>query len=527
MPGPRTHRRSSQIVKILAATVAADPQNGAKQKVLLGDPDPVRAEGMASVLRRIGYDVEVAHTGRDLVHRLQEKADADLLIVDRHLPNPMLIDLLPQLRADQRARTLPLWVVASPEGTTPVNLFTALARLAAVVAFEDLPNSPALKLPTAQVKTQELIEQTELSFEQMRRQLVERHAVQVQHMQDVVRRAGFPLTEQIVDRIEYLSIQTFPQQYLDAFGKPLLDQERLVMRRLLPELIRDDLRGNPTSAFKGKLEGDQLPSRQRAAHIVKLMYLSAEEEAALPANQMPAFNRLWDSFWDPQSPKLPVSPPVRYPAIEAKVLRTIAPYRNARMIPAVLSEASMRDELAEGRDPQAPPISPAEKKENAKAAMVWLRKMAVGELPGYKIADAEDAIRGALRSNELAPLAIDALARISSKDAQLDLANLAVANERPVPIRIQAAAALVEHVQAFGRFVTAPQASSIAQSASATEDLGLKARLLAAEGVLRADSKGTGARLKVYVPKAGEAPKGEVPPPKEKEEPKEADDKKE
>jgi hypothetical protein len=35
--------------------------------------------------------------------------------------------------------------------------------------------------------------------------------------------------------------------------------------------------------------------------------------------------------------------------------------------------------------------------------------------------------------------------------------------------------------------------------------------------VLRVDAKGTGDRLKGYVPKLGEAPKDEVPPPKEKE----------
>ena len=147
--------------------------------------------------------------------------------------------------------------------------------------------------------------------------------------------------------------------------------------------------------------------------------------------------------------------------------------------------------------------------------------MAVGEVVGYKVTDAEAAMRGALKSDDLTPLAIDALTRISSKDVQLDLANLAVAPERPVPIRTQAATALVEHIQSFGRFVTDPQADAIAQSANATDDLELRTRLLAAEGVLRANAKGTGDRLKGYVPKPVEAPKEEVPPPKEKEKDKE------
>jgi hypothetical protein len=112
-------------------------------------------------------------------------------------------------------------------------------------------------------------------------------------------------------------------------------------------------------------------------------------------------------------------------------------------------------------------------------------------------------------------LAIDALVRLSSRDVQLDLANLAVAPERPAPIRNHAAAALVEHVQTFGKFVTGPQADAIAAAAAATDDLDLKARLLAAQGVLTATAKGTGERLKSFVPKPVEAAKDGAPVPKE------------
>lgn len=517
LPGPPRHNRNAEIVKILAATLAADPAADAKPKALLGDPDAIRADGLASVLQRIGYDVEVSRTGRQLMKRLQDRADADLIIVDRHLPDPMLVDLLPQLRADRRARTLPLILVASPEGVTPVNLFTALARLAAVVAFEDLPGNPVMKFPPMEGKQRELIEQAELSFTEMRKAILARHAAQVQRMQQIAEKAGFALSDQIKARIEYLSIQTFPEAYLTTFASPLLDQERILVRQLLPELIRDELADNPVAPFKGRLRGDEMPSREQVARIVKLMNLTAEDEPTIPTDRLPAFRKLWDAFWDPASPRIPPSPPVRNPEIEVKLARMAAPYRNVHIIPAVLSEAGMREQLTQASDAKAPPITPAEKKENAKSAMVWLRKMAVGELAGYKVADAEQAIRGALKSDDLAPLAIDALTHISSKEVQLDLANLAVAPERPIPIRTQAAKALVEHIQQFGRFVTDPQIDAIAQSADVAEDLELRTRLLAALGVLKADPKGTGNRLKGYVPKLGEAPKNEAPPPKEKE----------
>ena len=211
--------------------------------------------------------------------------------------------------------------------------------------------------------------------------------------------------------------------------------------------------------------------------------------------------------------------PVRNPDVEIRLARVTAPYLGIRVIPAVFTEAGFREELAQATDPQAPLVTPAEKKENAKTAMVWLRKMAVGEVAGYDVRPAEPAIRSALQSDDLAPLAIDALARIPSKEAQLDLANLAVAPERPVPIRSQAAVALVKHIQQYGRFVTDPQADAIANSAAATEDADLRARLLAAQGVLKTDAKATGDRLKAYVPKPVEPAKDEAPKPKDKEEP--------
>lgn len=516
LPGPPMHNRNAQIVKILAAALAADPFDDAKQKVLLGDADELRAADIASVLRRLGYDVEVIPTGRQLIRRLQEKADADLVMVDRHIPDPMLTDLLPQLRADRWARTLPLLVIASPDGATPVNMFTALARLASVVAYEDLPGNPVIKFPGLDGKKEDLVELTQASPAEMHRALLDRHAAQRRRMEAIVTKAGFALRDEIKDRIEYLSIQTFPEPYLKTFAQSILDEERIVISRLLPNLIKDELIDNPVVSFKARLNGDDLPSGENAARIVKVMQLTAEIETNLHADRMPGMRKLWDSFWDPESPKLPPSPPVRHPEIEARVARMVAPYRNVHVMPAIASDAGMRGALAMASDPKTPPITAAEKKENAKSAMTWLRKMAVGELAGYRAAAAEKEMRDALKSDDLAPLAIDAVARIGSKNVQLDLANLAVAPERPVPIRTQAATALVEHIQAFGHFVTDAQAAAIAQSAAAAEDFALKTRLLAAQGVLKPNSKVTGDLLKNYVPKAA-PPKEEVPPPKEKE----------
>jgi hypothetical protein len=63
--------------------------------------------------------------------------------------------------------------------------------------------------------------------------------------------------------------------------------------------------------------------------------------------------------------------------------------------------------------------------------------------------------------------------------------------------------------------VTGPQVNAVAAAAGTAEDPELRARLLAAQGVLKSDLKGTADRLKGYVPKPPPPP---APP---KEEPKE------
>jgi CheY-like chemotaxis protein len=510
VPGPHTHGRNTQIVKILAETLAAAPPEGAKQKVLLGDPDSVRAEAVASVLHRVGFDVDTVRTGRDLMRRLHEKADVDLVLVDRHLPDPLLPNLLPQLRADQRSKTLPVMVVASPDGIAPVNLLTAIARLAAVVAFEDLLENPYIDFAPNRA---DAVDRVQHSPEEMQRLLVGRHTAQVQRMQAAVDKAGFVLTEELKDRIEYFSLQTFSPDILNTYARQLVDLERIVVRRLLPPLALAEAGDAPTSALKSKIRADELPSLEESQRIVNLMKLTAGFESGLQNDRLTAFEKLWDSFWNPEAPRLPQMAPIRDPEAEARVIRTVAPYRGVLVIPAIFTDAGFKDALVQATDPAAPLMTPEEKKENAKAAMSWLRKMATGEISGYRFADAEPAIRKALQSDDLAPMALDALVHIPSRDAQLDIANLAVAPERPVPIRTQAATALVEHIQTYGKFVTVPQAEAIVTSAAAAEDGALKARLLAAQGVLKSDAKTTGSRLKQYVPKPVEM-KEDVPPPK-------------
>jgi CheY-like chemotaxis protein len=519
IPGASSHGRNTQIVKILAATLAGDPVDN-KQKALLADPDHERAEAVAAVLQRSGFDVVHVRNGRDMMRRLHQKADVDLVMIDRHIPDPMLPDLLAQVRADFRGKTLPVLVLASADGIAPVHLLTVLARLAVVTAFEDLPANTFFDFAPHQ---KDSADKLLISHAQTRQMLIGRKAAQVKRMQDVVEKAGFALSAEMTDLIDYFSLQTFSPEILQAFAPQLVQEERIVVRRLLPPLVLEEAGDSPVSALKSRIRFSETLSSEEVQRVIRLMKLTAGYESAIPQDRLVAMEELWKAFRDPASPRIPQTTLIRDPIVEAKLVRVSAPYRGVHVVPAVFTEAGFQDALAQATDVKAPLISPAEKKENARTAMVWLRKMAVGEVPGYKIADAEAALRGALRSDELAPLAIDALVRLPSKEVQLDLANLSVAPERPIPLRTQAATALVEHMQTFGKFVTGPQTDAIVNSAAATDDADLKGRLLAAQGVLRATAKGTGDRLKLYVPKPGEAPKEEVVPPKD--EPKKDDPK--
>lgn len=492
------HGRSSEIVKILTAAVLADASDGAKQKVLLGDPDATRADGVAVVLQRLGYEVEVVPTGRQLIRRIQERSDIDLVLLDRHLPNPLLPDLVAQLKADRRGKTLPTMVLASPDGIIPVNFFTALARLATIVAFEDLPDAPWYNFYPA---TKDEADKIALLYDQMQATIANRYHAQRKRMRELVVDAGFKLDTEIEDRIDYLTLQTIPTKAMADFAPKFLSEERIMVFRLLPPAIAKEVADAPTRAIKGRIRGDLLPGPETAERIIALMRLSNRHEAVLPVDRLPGFNKLWNILWSTDEPRLPLITALRSAEVETHLKRQLYGYRNLRVIPSVFTDDGFKEELAQLTDNKAPLLTPAEKKEHAKTALVWLKKMALGEVAGYQVAPAEPAIRFAFQSDELAPIAIDAAARFPNREVQQDLATLTTKEMRPAPIRIQAAEVLAKHVQAYGKYVTEAQATTMREIAEASADPDLKSRILAVLGTLASNSTKVGDQLKGYTPR--------------------------
>jgi hypothetical protein len=410
---------------------------------------------------------------------------------------------------------LPAMVLASPDGVIPVNFYTALARLASIVAFEDLPDSPWYNFYPA---TKDEADKIALLYDEMQKTIINRYNSQRKRMREIVAEAGFKLTADIENRIDYLTLQTFPTAVLAQFGTKFVAEERVILFRLLPPEVTREAEGVPTRALKSRIRGDMLPSKEDAQRIVALMRLTTTHETALQAVRLPGFLKVWNNFWSTEEPRLPAITALRATDLELQLARQLRGYRNIRVVPSVFTDEGFKEELAQMTDAKAPLLTPAEKKEYAKTAIVWLKKMATGEVPGYRVASAESAIRFALQLDDLAPSAIDAAGRFSSKEIQQDLANVAMKETRPAPIRLQAAEVLAKHVQVYGKHVTEAQLKAMQQAADAAADPELKTRILAVLGTLSNDSGKTGSQLKGYTPKAAPPEEGKKDPPEEKKE---------
>lgn len=310
LPGPRPPNDGSRVVEVFRRTLASAPL----LTVLVGDADETRGNAVARGIRQAGYQAIIAHTGREILDRLRQAADIDLLIIDHQLPDPELPYLLAQVRTDVNAGLLPVLVTVMP----------------------------------------------------------------------------------------------------DANG-------------VVP------------------------------------------------------------------------------PALEQSLNRLAESYLNVWVVPTLLSPDALKAELGEKiLQTQGKPLAEAERKADANLALLWLRRLVVGEVRGYDVRPAGKAILDALHSDELAPLAIEATGRLPDREAQWALANLALDPSRPVELRAAAAAELARHIAAFGSVLTRDYVAGIDNVLRATapdpKARRLYSNLSLVVGALRPSATETGKRLQRFVP---------------------------
>jgi CheY-like chemotaxis protein len=130
IPGPSSALTTARVVKILARALAADPKGAGPPAQRGGGPRVLVAYFNEDVLNRVanavtgaGFEPVKARTGRDVLRRLNQAADIDLVLLDAGLPDPGLAPLLGQLRSDVNYGLLPVVLTAPPARVDALNRF--------------------------------------------------------------------------------------------------------------------------------------------------------------------------------------------------------------------------------------------------------------------------------------------------------------------------------------------------------------------------------------------------------------------
>jgi hypothetical protein len=185
---------------------------------------------------------------------------------------------------------------------------------------------------------------------------------------------------------------------------------------------------------------------------------------------------------------------------EYRLQRLVDGYRNAWVLTDP-SPAELQSELPKlATAALGKPLTDAERQQFASTAALWLRRIAVGELPGYDLAPAESAILHALNRDDLAPLLIEAAGRLPGREPQRALARVVLDDQRPAEVRAAAADQLVRHVQQYSAVLLPEQARGLLALYATTDDPRLKVQLARVLGSLRPSPRVTGERLQQYAP---------------------------
>jgi hypothetical protein len=189
---------------------------------------------------------------------------------------------------------------------------------------------------------------------------------------------------------------------------------------------------------------------------------------------------------------------------EEALRRSYDKYRSVQVVsanllsdgPALLASLHLRDEVVV-------PLTPEETTQYAERAVRAIDRMARGELPGYSVAPAADAVYLAVRSGKLSAdgqkAAVDFIARQPGARAQAALANVLLDAKYKPDVRNDAGVELIRHIQKNGLSLTATQVAGLrALRAAPAPDKVLKATIAQLQGSLRPDARTTGERLLNY-----------------------------
>jgi CheY-like chemotaxis protein len=490
VPVPLDYR--PQIVDILRRAVGADASSDSPTgTALLADPNKIRADSVAYLLRGLGYHVEVVTTGRDLLRRIARSSDFDVILIDRHTPNPELIDLVGQIQADVKAANRPTLIVASSDKSRVPTFEQLVVRFSALIASTENESvgmpAPFVPDPRDREKLEEIAKARKANAD-FRDGVYRRTAEErLNRLRRLVDMTGITLTDSqkllLSLRMELLAYTILGIQFpYSAESAPETASHVATLRRQLER--------QPLSPPLGA----GLPT----AELIKLL-----ERFETDLDRVPARKKEFDTLYaklDPTEFGIPVET-FREPQLEARLGRTLRNYPGVRIISEPFARAELASDLkASYRDPAQAPRDPAEKKAAQKTAVDWLRKMAIGEVAGYDIKSAEPELRSALRVDDVADQAVEALASFGSAAAQESLLSLVLNGTKPVALRTKAADALIRQIQVHGKAISKTLLPPLVELANSEPDLTLRSKLLTLKGLLAYSQEDFVNQLKAYQP---------------------------
>jgi CheY-like chemotaxis protein len=113
-PGTPVPVAQTRVVDIFRRALAAQPGDKARPKVLIGYFAEEYRDKIGELVLAAGLEPVKVATGRDLVRRLNQAADIDLILADADLPDPGLAGLLAQVRADRNGGSIPIILTVTP-----------------------------------------------------------------------------------------------------------------------------------------------------------------------------------------------------------------------------------------------------------------------------------------------------------------------------------------------------------------------------------------------------------------------------
>lgn len=509
-PNTGNHAAHSKIIDILKRAAAADPAPSGSARALLADPAALRSARVGEMFRQAGFDVESVSTTRDILRRVSTASDVDLIILDRHVNSPMIRDFLTQLRSIPSAKSIPVFVVASSDQTKPPAVEPLLVRLALLIAATE---TEEIKIPPAFVidrrrteKDNDAMKADALAYREKTIEAL--FETRLARLKRLVAASNFPRSEALDTRL----LLRMPQ-----LTYAVMAAEFPVTKESAPEAHRKFENLSKLIASQPGLDKsvENLP-------LVDLIRLIQQLESVLTPELQKKFELL-ASRVDYRSLAL-AQDTARDAWLEDALTRDLKQFAGVRVVPEPYSATAVELEVKAVDIP--PPVPAAQKAAMVKSAIEWLRKCAIGEVAGYDVRPAEGVLRAALRSDETARPAVDAVARIGTAESQQSLMLLAVTASRPADLRAKAADAAIRHVQQFGKFAAATNVNAIVSGARNEKDAALKARLIVLANLIDGKAGDLADAIKAFSPASVEAPASKpATPPMDPNAPKEGTEK--